>query len=101
MDSAQFESWRRVRDAIRRDEPISPEDLDVGRAYLARGTAIWRAIVPAAAVVLIVVNIVLRISRGTATTEFIAVELVLIAGCAVSTWPWLKLRRWARRHPLP
>jgi hypothetical protein len=100
MISEQMETWRRIRQAIRGDQPIAPRDVPDARIYVARSTALWRALLPAAAAVLVTANIVLRLSSGSASTQFVVVEVVLLVLCALAVLPWLRVRRWLKRHPL-
>lgn len=101
MTSEQIETWRRIRRAIRDDQPIDPRDVPDARIHVARASAAWRALLPAAAAVLVAVNIVLRLSSGSASTEFVVVEAVLLVLCVLALVPWLRVRRWQKRHPLP
>lgn len=101
MTDERLETWRRIRHAIRHDEPITPGDLAEARTHVARASATWRALLPAAAAVLVAVNIVVRFSSGSASTPFVVVELVLLVLCAVALLPWIRVRRWHKRHPLP
>lgn len=99
--SEEYETWRRVRQAIRRDQPVEPDDVPEARVHVGRATAAWRMFLPAAAALLIAVNIVMRIARGSASMPFLVVEGILLLLCALAVLPWLRVRRWQRRHPLP
>lgn len=101
MIDVQMETWRRIRHAIRTDQPIESRDVADARVYVDRASALWRALLPVAAAVLVAVNIVLRLTAGSASTQFVIVEIVLLTLCAVALLPWLRVRRWAKRHPLP
>ena len=100
MTSEQLETWRRIRQAIRDDQAIAARDLPDARIYVARSTALWRALLPAAAAVLVAANIAIRLASGSASSQFVIVEVVLLVLCAIAVVPWLRVRRWHRRHPL-
>lgn len=101
VDGISRLSWRRARSAVRRDDDVREEDLEVARKYVDRITAPVRLTAPAISVVAGLGLIFLELGRPHPASGGVVLGVVFIALGAWDIWWRLSVGRWARRHGLP